>query len=145
MSSNSRFQTYIDPAQPIDSVNVPLVSLNGRFPTERRLAAILAADMVGWSRLTAADETGTIERRKAHRTAPIDPQTAQYGGPIVKTTADGMLREFHGVVDAVPCAVEIQRAVGARTYCTGSTLWRINAKRVQRSRRHSAKRGDERS
>jgi len=74
---------------------------------ERRLAAILAADMVGYSKLMAADEAGTIERQKAHRTALIDPKIAQYGGRIVKTTGDGMLVEFPSVVDAVQCAVEI--------------------------------------
>jgi len=78
---------------------------------ERRLAAILAADMVGYSKLMAADETGTIERQKAHRTALIDPKIAQYGGRVVKTTGDGMLVEFPSVVDAVQCAVEIQRVM----------------------------------
>lgn len=78
---------------------------------ERRLAAILAADMVGYSRLMAADETGTIERQKAHRSALIDPRIAQYGGRIVKTTGDGMLVEFGSVVDAVRCAQEVQQAI----------------------------------
>jgi len=81
---------------------------------ERRLAAIMAADMVGYSRLMAADETGTIARQKTHRTALIDPKIAQYGGRIVKTTGDGMLVEFPSVVDAVQCAVEIQRAMPER-------------------------------
>ena len=81
---------------------------------ERRLAAILAADMVGYSRLMAADESGTIERQKAHRDALIDPTIAQSGGRIVKTTGDGMLVEFPSVVDAVQCAVEIQRAMPER-------------------------------
>jgi len=78
---------------------------------ERRLAAILAADMVGYSKLMAADEAGTILRQKAHRTALIDPKISQFGGRIVKTTGDGMLVEFPSVVDAVQCAVEIQRAM----------------------------------
>ena len=78
---------------------------------ERRLAAILAADMVGYSRLMAADETGTIERQKAHRKTLIDPMIANYGGRIVKTTGDGILVEFGSVVDAVQCAVEVQRAM----------------------------------
>ncbi len=78
---------------------------------ERRLAAILAADMVGYSKLMAADEAGTIERQKAHRAALIDPKIAQYGGRIVKTTGDGLLVEFPSAVDAVHCAVEIQRAM----------------------------------
>ena len=76
---------------------------------ERRLAAIMAADMVGYSRLMADDEAGTIERQKANRSALIDPKIAQYGGRTVKTTGDGMLVEFPSVVDAVQCAVEIQR------------------------------------
>ena len=81
---------------------------------ERRLAAILAADMVGYSKLMAADETGTIERQKAHRAALIDPKIAQYGGRIVKTTGDGLLVEFPSALDAVHCAVEIQRAMPER-------------------------------
>jgi adenylate cyclase len=81
---------------------------------ERRLAAILAADMVAYSRLMAADEAGTIERQKTHRAALIDPKIAQYGGRIVKTTGDGMLVEFPSVVDAVQCAIEIQRAMPKR-------------------------------
>jgi adenylate cyclase len=81
---------------------------------ERRLAAILAADMVGYSRLMAADETGTIERQKAHRAAVIDPKIAHYGGRIVKTTGDGLLVEFPSVVDAVQCAVDIQREIPKR-------------------------------
>ena len=76
---------------------------------ERRLAAVLAADMVGYSRLMAADEAGTIERQKTHHAALIDPKIAEYGGRIVKTTGDGMLVEFPSVVDAVQCGVEIQR------------------------------------
>ena len=81
---------------------------------ERRLAAILAADMVGYSRLMAADEAGTIARQKAHRAGLIDPKIAQYGGRIVKTTGDGLLVEFPSVVDAVHCAVEIQHAMPER-------------------------------
>jgi adenylate cyclase len=81
---------------------------------DRRLAAIFAADMVGYSRLMAADEAGTIERQKTHRAALIDPKIAQYGGRIVNTTGDGVLVEFPSVVDAVQCAVEIQRAMPER-------------------------------
>ena len=81
---------------------------------ERRLAAILAADMVGYSRLMAVDEAGTIERQKTHRTALIDPKIAQYGGRIVKTTGDGILVEFGSVVDAVQCALDVQRAMVER-------------------------------
>jgi class 3 adenylate cyclase/pimeloyl-ACP methyl ester carboxylesterase len=81
---------------------------------ERRLAAILAADMVGYSRLMEADERGTIARQKAHRTELTDPKIAEHHGRIVKTTGDGMLVEFASVVDAVECAVAIQRAMAAR-------------------------------
>ena len=81
---------------------------------ERRLAAILAADMVGYSRLMADDEAGTIDRQKAHRSALIDPKIGQFGGRTVKTTGDGMLVEFPSVVDAVQCAVEIQREMPER-------------------------------
>ena len=81
---------------------------------ERRLAAVLAADMVGYSRLMAADENGTIERQKRHRAALIDPKISQYGGRIVKTTGDGLLVEFISAIDAVQCAAEIQRAMPDR-------------------------------
>ncbi len=65
----------------------------------RRLAAILAADMVGYSRLMEADETGTIARQKAHRAELIDPEITRHNGRIVKTTGDGLLVEFASVVD----------------------------------------------
>lgn len=81
---------------------------------ERRLVAVLAADMVGYSKLMATDEAGTIARQKSHRADLIDPKIAQYGGRIVKTTGDGMLVEFTSVVDAVQCAVEIQHAMPER-------------------------------
>ncbi len=81
---------------------------------ERRLAAILAADMVGYSRLMAADETGTLARQKTHRTELIDPKIAEYGGRVVKTTGDGVLVEFPSVVDALRCAVTIQLAMRER-------------------------------
>jgi class 3 adenylate cyclase len=76
---------------------------------ERRLAAILAADVAGYSRLMGADEEGTLVRLKAHRRELIDPKIAEHRGRIVKTTGDGILVEFASVVDAVRCAVEIQR------------------------------------
>ncbi len=75
---------------------------------ERRLAAILMIDMVGYSRLIAADESGTIARQKLHREAFIDPQIARYKGRIVKTMGDGLLAEFPSVVDAVDCALAFQ-------------------------------------
>jgi adenylate cyclase len=82
-----------------------------RNPVERRLAAILAADVTGYSRLMGADEEGTLERLKAHRRELIDPKIREHHGRIVKTTGDGMLAEFPSVVDAVRCAIEIQRAM----------------------------------
>jgi adenylate cyclase len=75
----------------------------------RKLAAILAADVAGYSRLMGSDEEGTLERLKAHRRELIDPKIAEHHGRIVKTTGDGMLVEFASVVDAVRCAVEVQR------------------------------------
>ena len=81
---------------------------------ERRLAAILAADMVGYSRLMAADEAGTLARQNAHRKELIDPRIAEYGGRLVKSTGDGVLVEFPSVVDALCCAVTIQLAMQER-------------------------------
>src|SRR6202030_3918706 len=78
---------------------------------ERRLAAILAADVAGYSRLMGADEEGTLERLKAHRRGLVDPKIREHRGRIVKTTGDGLLVEFPSVVDAVRCAVEIQRGM----------------------------------
>ena len=77
----------------------------------RRLAAVLAADMVGYSRLIGLDEEGTIARQQALRRELIDPRIAEFGGRIVKTTGDGMLVEFPSVVDAVRCAVAVQGAM----------------------------------
>ena len=81
------------------------------MPAVRRLAAILAADVAGYSRLMGADEEGTHERLKAHRRALVDPKISEHSGRIVKTTGDGMLAEFPSVVDAVRCAAELQRAM----------------------------------
>ncbi len=81
---------------------------------ERRLTAILAADMVGYSRLMAADEAGTLARQRAHRTELFDPKIAEYSGRVVKTTGDGMLVEFPSVVDSLRCAVTIQLAMQER-------------------------------
>jgi adenylate cyclase len=77
----------------------------------RRLAAIFAADMAGYSRLMGADEEGTLERLKAHRRQLIDPKISEHRGRIVKTTGDGLLAEFPSVVDAVRCAAEVQRGM----------------------------------
>src|SRR5215472_9879230 len=77
----------------------------------RRLAAILAADVAGYSRLMGEDEEGTHERLKAHRRELVDPKIAEHSGRIVKTTGDGVLAEFASVVDAVRCAAEWQRVM----------------------------------
>src|SRR5712671_3778812 len=77
----------------------------------RRLAAILAADVAGYSRLMGADEEGTHERLKAHFRQLIDPKIEEHRGHIVKNTGDGMLAEFASVVDAVRCAAEMQRGM----------------------------------
>src|SRR5438105_1940114 len=83
----------------------------GTERVERRLAAILAADVVGYSRLIGADEEGTLARLRAHRRELIDPKITEHRGRIVKTTGDGMLVEFASVVDALRCAVEVQQAM----------------------------------
>jgi len=80
----------------------------------RRLAAILAADVAGYSRLIGADEEGTLERLKTLRAEVIDPKIAEYRGRLVKTTGDGLLVEFGSVVDALRCAVDVQREMTAR-------------------------------
>jgi adenylate cyclase len=80
----------------------------------RRLAAILAADVAGYSRLMGADEEGTHERFKAHLVELVDPKIREHHGRIVKTTGDGVLAEFASVVDAVRCAAEIQHAMANR-------------------------------
>src|SRR5260370_13186100 len=80
-----------------------------RERVERRLAAILAADVAGYSRLMGADEEGTLSALKAIRRELGDPKIAEHHGRIVKTTGDGMLVEFASVVDAVRCAVAVQR------------------------------------
>jgi class 3 adenylate cyclase len=76
---------------------------------ERRLAAILAADVAGYSRLMGTDEEGTLAQLKAHRQALVDPSIEEHRGRVVKTTGDGMLVEFASVVDAIRCAVDVQR------------------------------------
>ena len=81
---------------------------------ERRLAAIFAADVVGYSRLVGADEEGTIERFNEHRRQLIDPKIAEHQGRIVKTTGDGLLVEFASPVKAVRCAIEVQQGMADR-------------------------------
>ena len=83
-------------------------------PVQRKLAAILAADIAGYSRLMGADEEGTLRRLKALRAELIDPAIAGHHGRIVKTTGDGLLVEFASVVDAMRCATEWQRAMAER-------------------------------
>ena len=80
----------------------------------RRLAAILAADVAGYSRLMGVDEEGTLAELKAIRHELSDPKVKEHRGRIVKTTGDGLLIEFASVVDAVRCAVEVQRAMAER-------------------------------
>ena len=80
----------------------------------RRLAAIVSFDVAGYSRLMGADESGTLAALKSHRRELVDPKIAEHVGRIVKTTGDGLLVEFSSVVDAVRCAVEVQRAMAER-------------------------------
>src|SRR5690242_16327624 len=81
---------------------------------QRRLAAILVADVVGYSRAMGSDEEGTLARLKEHRHALLEPKVSEHHGRIIKTIGDGVLVEFASVVDALRCAVEIQRAMSAR-------------------------------
>src|SRR6476469_1841499 len=90
---------------------------------EHRLAAVLAADMAGFSRLMEADEAGTLARLKTHRIELIDPAIAKNHGRIIKTTGDGMLVEFHSIVDAVLCAAEIQRRMARRNTDVAPARW----------------------
>src|SRR6202163_4027297 len=84
------------------------------MPFVRRLSAILAADVAGYSRLMGADEEGTHERLKAHLGQLVYPKIKEHRGRTVKNTGDGMLVEFPSVVDAVRCAVEVQREMAER-------------------------------
>src|SRR5437660_2497496 len=81
---------------------------------QRRLAAIVSADVAGYSRLMGRDDSATLAGLKTHRRELIDPKIAEYGGRIVKTTGDGLLLEFPSVVDAVRCAVDVQRGMAER-------------------------------
>ncbi len=85
-----------------------------RQGVERRLAAILSTDVVGYSRMMGEDEAGTLARLKAHRAEFVDPTIAEYQGRIVKLMGDGALVEFPSVVDAVTCAVAVQRGMAER-------------------------------
>src|SRR6516164_962663 len=86
----------------------------GPARVERRLAAILAADVAGYSRLIGADESGTLERLRVLRRELLDPKIAEHRGRLVKTTGDGFLVEFGSVVDALRCAAEVQREMAGR-------------------------------
>src|SRR5512139_1994538 len=88
--------------------------MNPERNAERRLAAILAADVAGYSRLMGGDEEGTLAALKAHRRELIDPKITERRGRIVKPTGDGVLVEFASAVDAVRCAMEIQRTMAER-------------------------------
>src|SRR5579862_3806339 len=88
-------------------------SLMTEARAERRLAAILAADVVGYSRLMGSDEEGTLGALKALRQSLLEPSIAEHRGRIVKTTGDGVLVEFASAVDAVRCAAEIQHRMAA--------------------------------
>src|SRR6202051_1858418 len=90
---------------------------------ERRLAAVVAADMVGYSRLMEADETGILARLKTRRIELIDPAIVKNRGRIIETTGDGMLVEFHSVVDALACAAEIRRRMARRNTDVSPARW----------------------
>jgi class 3 adenylate cyclase len=85
-------------------------------PTERRLAAIVSADVVGYSRLMGVDEVGTLKALRGHRAELIDDKIAERGGRIVKIVGDGLLLEFPSVVNATECAIEIQKAMAERNH-----------------------------
>lgn len=88
----------------------------GRLPPhrlDRKLAAILAADVAGYSRLMGADEEGTLSQLRSHRAALIEPKIAECRGRLVKTTGDGLLAEFASAVEAVRCAADIQLAIAS--------------------------------
>src|SRR5918997_116146 len=104
-------------ACPVVEIGHADADLRGPPPSpapERRLTAILAADVAGYSRLMGEDEEGTLAQLKAHRRALVDPKINEHRGRIVKTSGDGMLVEFASVVDAVRCAVDVQRSMAER-------------------------------
>ncbi len=92
---------------------------------QRRLAAIVSADVVGYSRLMGNDEAGTLRRLNAHRSEQIDPLIAKHGGRIVKTTGDGLLLEFPSVVAAVECCVAVQEGMAERNNDAGDEAIRF--------------------
>jgi class 3 adenylate cyclase len=97
-------------------------ALEAGSTTPRRLAAILVADVAGYSRLVSEDEEGTLERLRALRRNRIDPALAAHRGRIVKTTGDGILVEFTSVLDAVRCAVALQRGLGVSAVAESQRL-----------------------
>jgi TolB-like protein/class 3 adenylate cyclase len=101
-------------AQPDTPLYDPLGGGNPLAREQRRLAAIVAADVVGYSRLMGRDESGTLAALKALRREVVDPPIAAHGGRIVKTTGDGLLLEFPSVVDAVHCVIEMQTGMAAK-------------------------------
>lgn len=82
---------------------------------QRRLAAIVSADVAGYSRLMGRDESGTLASLKAIRREVVDPRITEHGGRIVKTAGDGLLLEFPSIVDAVRCVVAVQTAMTSKT------------------------------
>jgi adenylate cyclase len=85
-----------------------------RKRAERRISAILAADIVGYSRLMGADDEGTLAQLKIHHSTLVEPKIKEYRGYIVRTTGDGLLVLFASVVEALRCAIEIQRGMVKR-------------------------------
>ena len=116
---------------------------------ERKLAAILAADVVGYSRLVGADEQGTLDRLKAHRKELVEPLVAEHGGRVVKLMGDGILCEFPSAVHAVTCAVAIQRGMAEREAATPRPTHPVphrhqRRRRRPRGRRYPRRRGQRR-
>jgi len=104
---------YVRRPEPLVTARVRRAPLSGER-VERRLAGILAGDVSGYSRLMGLDEEGTLAALKGHRRAVVDPKVTEHRGRIVKTTGDGFLVEFASVVDAMQCAVDIQRQMAER-------------------------------
>jgi adenylate cyclase len=88
----------------------------------RKLAAILATDVVGYSRLMSVDETGTLARMTAHLDEVFKPAITKHQGHVVKTTGDGLLAEFSSAVEVVKCAVQIQTTMAERSKCPSGKL-----------------------
>lgn len=110
------------------------ISLTGE-PVERRLAAVLVADVAGYSRLMGRAEERTLAQLKTARAALVDPQIVGHRGRIVKTTGDGMLAEFASAVDAVRCAIEIQRGMAEQNKGVSQDAW-IEFRSESRRRHH---------